>query len=188
MLHFRAKTDYLQEKSCNFDQKFIFTKVAGFSCENSLFSIKKCWIFEKNTSFSTKIIPFWRMILRKSSFKIKRNFSNFQKFWIGLDFLPTGNLVFSDFRFSDIFLSKILFLDFFEGSFEFFRGFSSIHFRTFQLIFKLRLFLDRKHDPRLILDYPRNRYDGIDPKNDRYFQVIGQILTWILDNLFLALV
>ena len=104
-----------------------FSKVVGFSSKNSVFFDRKCWIFEKNTSFPAKIIPFWRMILRKSSFKIKSNFSNFQKFWIGLDFLPIGNLVFSDFRFSDIFIENFV-----SGLFrKAFRILSWFFFRTF---------------------------------------------------------
>ena len=107
-----------------------FTKFAGFSCENSLFSIKNVGFSRKILHFWQKIITFWRMILRKSSFKIKRNFSNFQKFWIGLDFLPTGNLVFSDFRFSDIFIENFV-SGLFRRAFRilswfFFRPFSDI--------------------------------------------------------------
>ena len=139
----------------------------------------------ENVEFSRKILHFqqkYSPVLRlKEISVIFKKFESVQTFCQLeiLSFQISGFL---------IFLSKILFPGFFERRFEFFRGFSSVHFRTFQPISKLRLFLDRKHNPRLILDYPRNRYDGIDPKNDRYFQVIGQILTWILHNLFLALV
>ena len=71
-------------------------KNSSFLRWNSEFSSKN-WLFEStNDTISSEILLFpmkiiWRKIPWKSSWKIKRNFSNFQKFWISLDFLPRGN-------------------------------------------------------------------------------------------------
>ena len=127
-------------------QTSVSSKKSLFSCKNVALYCENRLFSSKNDVFSTEILhfprkrtPLWHNILRKSSFKIKRNFGNFQKIWNSLDFLPRGNSFLSDFRFSDIFYRKLVssFRAFSKGVSNFFKDFGCLpyifgHFNRFR--------------------------------------------------------
>lgn len=127
-------------------QTSVSSKKSLFSCKNVAISSKNWLFLSENDVFPSKMIHFprkipllWHNILRKSSFKIKRNFGNFQKIWNSLDFLPRGNSFLSDFRFSDIFYRKLVssFRAFSKGVSDFFKDFGCLpyifgHFNRFR--------------------------------------------------------
>ena len=126
-LGFFQNSPFMLKTSVSTENSWFLRWNAEFSSQNWLFDSTNDTISSEILYFPMEIIPFWRKIPRKSSWKIKRNFSNFQQFWICLDFLPRGNPLFLDFRFFLYFLLK-------NTSFRtFLKGVSNslIVFRTF---------------------------------------------------------